>query len=152
MNLLAIQKRIAASLTGYEALGGAEVVVEDQGDLDSRLRAAIGRTGCCILVQTPGFRVTSSASKTMVGIATVVVQAMESVPTGRAKCGRTAQDLAEAAAWRLNMLHVEGVGVLVAKEISSKMLDDDRTLAYAVRLEVQTTLADPLDNGKEEAV
>ena len=79
------------------------------------------------------------------------LQAMESIPTGRAKCGRTAQDMAEAAAWRLNMLHVEGAGVLVAKEISSKLLDD-RTLAYAVRLEVQTTLADPLDNGKEEAV
>ena len=49
------------------------------------------------------------------------------------------------------MLPLDGVGVMVVKEISSKLLDD-RTLAYAVRLEVQTTLADPLDNGKEEAV
>ena len=151
MKLLKIQKGVAAALRGYEALGGVDIVVEDQGDMSARLDAAIGRVGCCVLVQTPGFRVTSAASKVMVGIATVVVQAMESIPTGRAKCGRTAQDMAEAAAWRLNMLHVEGAGVLVTKDITSKLLDD-RTLAYAVRLEVQATLGDPLDNGKEEAV
>lgn len=151
MKLLKIQKGVAEALKGYEALGVVEVVVEDQGDMSSRIDAAIGRAGCCVLVQTPGLRVTSAASKVMVGVATVVVQAMESIPTGRAKCGRTAQDMAEAVAWRLNMLPVEGVGVLVAKDITSKLLDE-RTLAYAVRLEVQTTLGDPLDNGKEEAV
>ena len=151
MKLLKTQKGVAKALREYEVLNGVDVVVEDQGDMNARLDAAISRTGCGIIVQTPGFRVTSAASKVMVGIATVIVQAMESIPTGRAKCGLTAQDMAEAAAWHLNMLHVEGVGVLAMKEITSKLLDE-RTLAYAARLEVQTTLGDPLDNGKEEAV
>jgi hypothetical protein len=59
--------------------------------------------------------------------------------------------MAEVVAWNLNLLPVEGVGVLVVKNISSEMLGTD-TLAYAVALDVQTTLGDPLDNGKEEAV
>ena len=49
------------------------------------------------------------------------------------------------------MLPLDGVGVMVVKEISSAMLDE-RTISYAVRLEVQTTLGNPLDSGKEEAV
>ena len=59
-----------------------------------------------------------------------------------------AQDAAEIAAWELNMLPVDGVGVMVVKELTSKLLDE-RTISYAVRLEVQTTLGDPLDSGKE---
>jgi hypothetical protein len=58
--------------------------------------------------------------------------------------------MAEVVAWTLNLLPVEGVGVLVVKSISSEMLSAD-TLAYAVACDVQTTLGDPLDSGKEGA-
>ena len=148
MKLLKIQEKVAAALGGVEALKGVPVVVEDKGDVRARLDAAVSSASRCLLVQTPGFKVTSSASKVMVGPATVVVQAIQKIVTA---ARGTAQDMAEIAAWNLNLLVVEDVGVLVVREISSSLLND-QTLAYAVRLEVQTTLGDPLDNGKEEAV
>ena len=148
MKLLNIQEKVAAALAGVEALRGVPVVVEDKGDVKARLDAAIGQASRCILIQTPRFKPTSNASKIMVGTATVVVQAIQKIVT---TAKGTAQDMAEVVAWELNLLPVEGVGVLVVREISSDLLND-QTLAYAVRLEVQTTLGDPLDNGKEEAV
>lgn len=148
MKLLYIQNKVAETLRSIDALAGVPVVVEDKGDVRARLDAAIGQATRCILVQTPGFKTTSSASKTMVGVATVVVMAMQQI-VGAAR--GTAQDMAEVAAWELNMLPVEGAGVLVVREIASQLLDE-RTMAYAVRLEVQTTLGNPLDIGKEEAV
>ena len=148
MKLLHIQEKVAEKLRSVEALGGVPVVVEDKGDVKSRLDAAIGQATRCILVQTPGFKVTSAASKTMVGVATVVVMAMQQI-VGTAR--GTAQDMAEIAAWELNMLPVESAGVLVVREITSQLLGE-RAIAYAVRLEVQATLGNPLDSGKEEAV
>lgn len=148
MKLLKIQEKVAAALGLVEALRGVPVVVEDKGDVKARLEAAVAQASRCLLVQTPGFKATSSASKVMVGTATIVVQAIQKIVT---TAKSTAQDMAEVAAWELNLLPVEGVGVLVVREISSNLLND-QTLAYAVRLEVQTTLGDPLDNGKEEAV
>lgn len=152
MKLLKIQESIADALKGIDALQGVPVVVEDKGDVKARMDAAIAQTKRCILVQTPGIRITSAASKVMVGVATVVVQAIEKLVVGRCDGIRhTAQDMAEIAAWHLNLLPCDGVGVLVAKDISSELLGDS-SLSYALRLEVQTTLGDPLDNGKEEAV
>ena len=148
MKLLEIQEKVAEALRGCEALTGIPVVVEDKGDVKKNLDAALLNAKRGILVQTPGLRVTSNASKVMVGVATVVVMAIQKVVT---TASGTAQDAAEIAAWELNMLPVEGVGVLVVKEISSAMLDE-RAISYAVRLEVQTTLGNPLDSGKEEAV
>lgn len=148
MKLLNIQEKVAAALAGVEALQGVPVVAEDKGDVKARLDAAIGQASRCILIQTPRFKPTSNASKIMVGTATVVVQAIQKIVT---TAKGTAQDMAEVVAWELNLLPVEGVGVLVVREISSDLLND-QTLAYAVRLEVQTTLGNPLDNGKEEAV
>ena len=148
MKLLHIQEKVAEALRGCEALTGIPVVVEDKGDVTARLNAAIGQATRCLLVQTPGFKPTSTASKVMVGVAAVVVMAIQKVVT---TARGTAQDAAEIAAWELNMLPVEGVGVLVVKELTSAMLDE-RTISYAVRLEVQTTLGNPLDSGKEGAV
>ena len=146
MKLLKIQERVADALKGIDALQGVPVVVEDKGDVKARMDAAIAQTKRCILVQTPGIRFTSAASKVMVGVATVVVQAIEKLVVGRSDGVRqTAQDMAEIAAWELNLLPCDGVGVLVAKDISSEMLGDS-SLSYALRLEVQTTVGDPLDN------
>lgn len=154
MKLLKIQEAVVAALGAVEwiAQRGIPVVAEDKGDVKKNLDAALLNAKRGILVQTPGLRVTSNASKVMVGVASVVVQAIERVLVGRDGAGgATAQDMAEVVAWNLNLLPVEGVGVLVVKNISSEMLGTD-TLAYAVALDVQTTLGDPLDNGKEEAV
>lgn len=154
MKLLKIQEAVVAALGEVEwiAQRGIPVVAEDKGDVKKNLDAALLNAKRGILVQTPGLRVTSNASKVMVGVASVVVQTIERVLVGRDGAGgATAQDMAEVVAWNLNLLPVEGVGVLVVKNISSEMLKDD-TLAYAVALDVQTTLGDPLDNGKEEAV
>lgn len=152
MKLLKIQERVADALKGIDALQGVPVVVEDKGDVKARLDAAVAQAKRCLLVQTPGLRVTSAASKVMVGIATVVVQAIEKLAVGRGDgAHHTAQDMAEIAAWELNLMPCDGVGTLVAKEISSEILGDS-SLSYALRLEVQTTLGDPLDKGKEEAV
>ena len=148
MKLLKIQEKVAAALGGVEALKGVPVVVEDKGDVKARLEAAVAQASRCLLVQTPGFKATSSASKVMVGTATIVVQAIQKIVT---TAKSTAQDMAEIVAWELNLLAVEGVGTIVFREITSQLLND-QTLAYAVRLEVQTTLGNPLDNGKEEAV
>lgn len=148
MKLLKIQEKVAAALGLVEAFKGVPVVVEDKGDVKARLEAAVAQASRCLLVQTPGFKATSSASKVMVGTATIVVQAIQKIVT---TAKSTAQDMAEIAAWELNLLAVEDVGVLVFREITSQLLND-QTLAYAVRLEVQTTLGNPLDNGKEEAV
>ena len=145
MKLLKIQEKVAEALRSCEALAGISVVVEDEGDVTARLNAAIGKASRCLLVQTPGFKPTSTASKVMVGMATVVVMAIQKIVT---TASGTAQDAAEIAAWELNMLPVDGVGVMVVKELTSAMLDE-RTISYAVRLEVQTTLGDPLDSGKE---
>ena len=148
MKLLEIQEKVAAALSAVDALKGVPVVVEDKGDVKARLDVAIGQATRCILVQTPGFKPTSSASKVMVGTAQVVVMAIQRI-VGTAR--GTAQDMAEIAAWELNLLSLEGVGVLVCRDISSQVLND-QALAYSVRLEIQTTLGNPLDNGKEEAV
>ena len=142
MKLLEIQEKISAALSAVEALKGVPVVVEDKGDVKARVDAAIGQATRCILVQTPGFKPTSSASKVMVGTAQAVVMAIQKIVT---TAKGTAQDMAEIAAWELNLLPVEGVGVLVCREISSQVLND-QALAYSVRLEVQTTLGNPLDN------
>lgn len=142
MKLLEIQEKIASALSAVEALKGVPVIVEDKGDVKSRVDAAIGQATRCILVQTPGFKPTSSASKVMVGTAKVVVMAIQKVVT---TAKGTAQDMAEIAAWELNLLPVEGVGVLVCREISSQLLNE-QALAYSVRLEVQTSLGNPLDN------
>lgn len=142
MKLLKIQEKVAAALVLVEAFKGVPVIVEDKGDVKARLDAAVAQASRCLLVQTPGFKATSSASKVIVGTATVVVQAIQRIVT---KAKGTAQDMAEVAAWELNLLALEGVGVLVFKEITSQLLND-QTLAYAVRLEVQTTLGNPLDN------
>lgn len=148
MKLLEIQEKVAAALSAVEALKGVPVIVEDNGDVKARLDAAIGQATRCILVQTPGFKPTSSASKVMVGTAQIVVMAIQRIVS---TSHGTAQDMAEIAAWELNLLPVEGVGVLVCRDISSQVLND-QALAYSVRLEIQTTLGNPLDNGKEEAV
>ena len=148
MKLLNIQEKVAAALAGVEAFKGVPVVVEDKGDVKARLEAAVAQASRCLLVQTPGFKATSSASKVMVGTATIVGQAIQKIVT---TAKSTAQDMAEIVAWELNLLAVEGVGTIVFREITSQLLND-QTLAYAVRLEVQTTLGNPLDNGKEEAV
>ena len=148
MKLLKIQEKVAAALGLVEAFKGVPVVVEDKGDVKARLEAAVAQASRCLLVQTPGFKATSSASKVMVGTATIVVQAIQKIVT---TAKSTAQDMAEIVAWELNLLAVEGVGTIVVREITSQLLND-QTLAYAVRLEVQTTLGNPLDNGKEEAV
>ena len=153
MKLKLIQERIAEALEADARLcaDGWRPVAEDQGDVSARLNAAIARTSRCLLIQTPGFDVTSSASKVMVGEAGVVVQAIEHIVESRSRGGMTAQDAAELLAWTLNMLPLEGCGVLVCRRITSKMLDE-RTLAYAVTFGVQTTISDPVDTGKEEAV
>ena len=148
MKLLKIQEKVAAALGLVEAFKGVPVVVEDKGDVKARLEAAVAQAARCLLVQTPGFKATSSASKVMVGTATIVVQTIQKIVT---TAKSTAQDMAEIVAWELNLLAVEGVGTIVFREITSQLLND-QTLAYAVRLEVQTTLGNPLDNGKEEAV
>ena len=148
MKLLKIQEKVAAALGLVEAFKGVPVVVEDKGDVKARLEAAVAQASRCLLVQTPGFKATSSASKVMVGTATIVVQAIQKIVT---TAKSTAQDMAGIVAWELNLLAVEGVGTIVFREITSQLLND-QTLAYAVRLEVQTTLGNPLDNGKEEAV
>lgn len=148
MKLLKIQEKVAAALGLVEAFKGVPVVVEDKGDVKARLEAAVAQASRCLLVQTPGFKATSSASKVVVGTATIVVQAIQKIVT---TAKSTAQDMAEIVAWELNLLAVEGVGTIVFREITSQLLND-QTLAYAVRLEVQTTLGNPLDNGKEEAV
>ena len=148
MKLLKIQEKVAAALGLVEAFKGVPVVVEDKGDVKARLEAAVAQASRCLLVQTPGFKATSSASKVMVGTATIVVQTIQKIVT---TAKSTAQDMAEIVAWELNLLAVEGVGTIVFREITSQLLND-QTLAYAVRLEVQTTLGNPLDNGKEEAV
>ena len=153
MKLLKIQEAVVAALDAVEwiAQRGIPVVAEDKGDVNARLDAALMNANRGILVQTPGIRVTSHASKVMVGVTSVVVQAIERVLVGRAGAGgATAQDMAEIVAWTLNLLPVDGVGVLVVKSISSEMLGAD-TLAYAVACDVQTTLGDPLDSGKEGA-
>ena len=142
MKLLEIQEKVAAALSAVEALKGVPVIVEDKGDVKSRVDIAIGQATRCILIQTPGFKPTSSASKVMVGTAQVVVMAIQKVVT---TAKGTAQDMAEIAAWELNLLPVEGVGVLVCREISSQLLNE-QALAYSVRLEVQTSLGNPLDN------
>ena len=148
MKLLKIQEKVAAALGLVEAFKGVPVVVEDKGDVKARVEAAVAQAARCLLVQTPGFKATSSASKVMVGTATIVVQTIQKIVT---TAKSTAQDMAEIVAWELNLLAVEGVGTIVFREITSQLLND-QTLAYAVRLEVQTTLGNPLDNGKEEAV
>lgn len=142
MKLLEIQEKIASALSAVEALKGVPVIVEDKGDVKSRVDTAIGQATRCILIQTPGFKPTSSASKVMVGTAQAVVMAIQKIVT---TAKGTAQDLAEIVAWELNLLPVEGVGVLVCREISSQVLND-QALAYSVRLEVQTSLGNPLDN------
>lgn len=142
MKLLEIQEKIASALSAVEALKGVPVIVEDKGDVKSRVDTAIGQATRCILVQTPGFKPTSSASKVMVGTAQAVVMAIQKIVT---TAKGTAQDLAEIVAWELNLLPVEGVGVLVCREISSQLLNE-QALAYSVRLEVQTSLGNPLDN------
>ena len=63
MKLLEIQEKISAALSAVEALKGVPVVVEDKGDVQSRVNTAIGQATRCILIQTPGFKPTSSASK-----------------------------------------------------------------------------------------
>ncbi|MBQ6340427.1 MAG: hypothetical protein IJI36_14905 [Kiritimatiellae bacterium] len=148
MKLLKIQEKVAAALGGIKAFNGVPVVVEDKGDIKARLDAAVAQASRCLLVQTPGFKATSSASKVIVGTAPVIVQAVQRIVT---TAKSTAQDMAEIVAWELNLLAVEGVGTIAFREITSQLLND-QTLAYAVRFEVQTTLGDPLDNGKEEAV
>lgn len=148
MKLLKIQEKVAAALGGIKAFNGVPVVVEDKGDIKARLDAAVAQESRCLLVQTPGFKATSSASKVIVGTAPVIVQAVQRIVT---TAKSTAQDMAEIVAWELNLLAVEGVGTIAFREITSQLLND-QTLAYAVRFEVQTTLGDPLDNGKEEAV
>ena len=148
MKLLKIPEKVAAALGGIKAFNGVPVVVEDKGDIKARLDAAVAQASRCLLVQTPGFKATSSASKVIVGTAPVIVQAVQRIVT---TAKSTAQDMAEIVAWELNLLAVEGVGTIAFREITSQLLND-QTLAYAVRFEVQTTLGDPLDNGKEEAV
>ena len=144
MKLLDIQEKVVAALEAvpYFADRAIPVVAEDKGDVKACLDAAIAQAKRCLLVQTPGFKVTSSASKVMVGVVSLVVQAIERLPVGR-DGSTTSQDMAEAAAWTLNMLPVEGSGVLVCRSIRSELLDD-RTLSYAVAFDVEATLADPL--------
>ncbi len=146
MKLLEIQEKVVAALVGtpYFAERCVPVIAEDKGDVSKRLEAEIAETDRCILVQTPGFKVTSSASKVMVGMVSLVVQAIERIQDSREQDdGATAQDMAEVAAWELNMLAVEGSGVLVCRSISSAMLND-KTLSYAVAFDVEATLGDPL--------
>ena len=155
MKLLEIQESIVKALgdVDYLASRAIPIVAEDEGDVSKRLSEALAKSKRGILVATPGFRVTSNASRVMVGVASVVVQAIERVAVSRFGGGATAQDIAEVVAWRLNLLALDGVGVLVVKNISSETLSAD-TLAYSVALEVQTTLGDPEanDKGKEKAV
>ena len=80
-----------------------------------------------------------------------LVQALESFAVNRAAGGPTAQDMAEVVAWELNLLPVEGVGVLACQNIASDLLDP-QTLYYSVSFTDQTSLGDPLDKGKEKAV
>lgn len=146
MKLLEIQEKVVAALEGtpYFTENGVPVLAEDKGDVSRRLEAEIAETDRCILVQTPGFKVTSSASKVMVGMVSLVVQAIERLQDSRElEDGATAQDMAEVIAWQLNMLAVEGSGVLVCRSISSSMLND-KTLSYAVAFDVEATLGDPL--------
>ena len=60
-----------------------------------------------------------------------LVQALESFAVNRAAGGPTAQDMAEVVAWELNLLPVEGVGVLVCQNVASDLLDP-QTLSYSV--------------------
>lgn len=144
MKLKLIQDRIVDALeqNAYFA-GKTKIVAEDKGDVANQLQQSMMKTKCGVLVQTPGFSVTSNASKVMVGTAAIAVQTLERVFENRAHNGPTAQDMAEVAAWSLNMLPVEGVGVLVCRSISSEMLEGG-VLAYTVNFDVQTTLSDPL--------
>lgn len=152
MKLKLIQERVVDALEQNAYFAGKTMIVaEDKGDVANKLQQSMMKTKCGILVQTPGFNVTSNASKIMVGNAPIAVQVLERVLENRVHGGPTAQDMAEVAAWSLNMLPVEGVGVLVCKNISSEMLEGN-VLAYTVNFDVQTTLSDPLDTRKEEAV
>lgn len=150
MKLKLIQERVKDALDALEALARADcpVVVEDRGDVAAALAEALGRTALVALVQTPGFAVSSTASKIMVGTASVAVQFIERVLENRDRAGSaTAQDCAECAAWALNMLPVEGVGVLAVRRLASAAVDA-HAVAWTVELDVQTTLADPstIDN------
>lgn len=152
MKLKLIQERVVAALKATAYFDGkAEILAEDKGDPAAELKAAMLKTRCGILVQTPGFAVTSTASKVMVGTASIAVEAIEKVLENRSRHGLTAQDMAEVAAWTLNMLPVPGVGVLACRSIESA-LTGDNLLSYTVILDVQTTLSNPLDERKEEAV
>lgn len=144
MKLLDIQEKVVSLLESAPYFSGRRlpVIAEDRGDVLKRLDAAIARAKKCILVQTPGFKITSSASKVMVGVVSLVVQCIERLPTGRQGDGATAQDMAEVVAWTLNLQPVDGAGVLVARSIQGEELDDT-TLSYAVVFEVEAALGDP---------
>ena len=146
MKMKLIQVKVAELLREDPWLSGHGYapLCEDLGDVQSQLEQNLQRLKCGLLVQTPGFDVSSKASKVMVGNARITVRAVENVVDNRRRpdCG-TAQDAAEAAAWALNLASVPGVGTLVVKSVDSS-LPDQRTLAYDVRLEVQTTLAGPV--------
>ena len=146
MKLKIIQESIQQALAAVDALDAVAIVAEDLGDVLRSLQENIAQQKCAILVKTPAFKATSKASKIMVGTATVEIVCIERVVENRSSTDAvTAQDMAEIVAWHLNMLLLADVGTLVFTQLDSAMLDD-HTLAYNVAFEVQTTLANPLDN------
>ena len=80
------------------------------------------------------------------GKATVIVQCIERFVENRARPGHaTSLELAEAVHWSINMLPVEGVGVLVSRSIVPSAIDQ-HTISHDVTIEVKTSLFDLFDN------
>ena len=154
MTVIELQTSVADALNDVEALvqGGCKAFAEDTRTVYNEADQWVAGGKVALVVVTPDMSRNGDAADGIPAETQLLVQCSEKPAAARVQPGvMTALDAAEIAAWELNMLPVEGVGVLVAKEISSALLDE-RTISYAVRLEVQTTLGDPLDSRKEEAV
>ena len=117
-----------------------EIILEDLGDVETAISAAIAKMGVCAIVSTPSAKAQSEASRNIVAQARICVQVMELPVTNRGVANTcSAGTAARRIATALNLQKTAGGECLVFDEIESAALEKGYVV-YNVWLKALTNL------------
>lgn len=97
-NLLIVQDTVAALLGADPYFSGVDVITEKKGDIENRLRAALGKLGLCVVVTTPAAGNLTRKGNRLSARVQIVIECAESVVVNQSPSGKMKPALAAAVA------------------------------------------------------
>lgn len=98
--LTSLQSRVGALINSTELLAGHDIISEDKGDLENRIRTSLAKLGLAICVMTPALTVKSRSNSRVILKVKIVIDISETAILNKAASGERLPALDAALAVR----------------------------------------------------